>query len=79
MMGVNPEASIHRLRAPVVFLHSRGDPLIPSDHAIRLHQRAAEPKRLRLFELNGHCDAFFAQREYYREEIVGLAEMLEKR
>jgi alpha-beta hydrolase superfamily lysophospholipase len=79
MMEVSPESSIGRLRAPVVFLHSRGDPLIPSSHALRLYERACEPKVLHIFELNGHCDAFFARREKYRAAVVALLPLLEKR
>jgi len=72
MMDVRPESSVARLRAPVLLLHSRGDPLIPSEHAHRLLAQAAEPKRLCIFELPGHCDAFFAQRERYRDEVVAF-------
>jgi fermentation-respiration switch protein FrsA (DUF1100 family) len=69
MMQVSPEASMHRLRAPVLFLHSRGDPLIPSEHSLRLHQQAREPKQIHLFEMDGHCAAFYFERERYRETI----------
>ena len=72
MMDVCPEASIAYLRSPVLFLHSRGDPLIPSEHAVRLYERAPGPKRLCVFELPGHCDAFFAQRERYKDEVVSF-------
>jgi pimeloyl-ACP methyl ester carboxylesterase len=79
MMSVCPEATIDQLRCPVLFLHSRGDPLIPSDHSIRLHARAVEPKRLCVFALNGHCDAFFAQREQYRAEVREIEKAISRR
>jgi alpha-beta hydrolase superfamily lysophospholipase len=72
MMQIRPEESLRKLRSPVLFLHSRGDPLIPSEHASRLHGNAAGPKRLCIFELPGHCDAFFAERDRYRQEVVAF-------
>ena len=72
MMAVRPEESIRNLRSPVLLLHSRGDPLIPVAHALRVYENAPEPKRLCVFELPGHCDGFFAARERYRAEVVAL-------
>lgn len=79
IMSVRPEESIGKVRAPILFLHSRGDPLIPSEHATRLFERAAEPKKLCVFELPGHCDSFFASRERYREEVVAMGERVRHR
>ncbi len=78
MMSVSPEDSIARLRSPVLFLHSRGDPLIPSDHAVRLHATARTQKRLRIFDLPGHCDAFFASKQQYRAEVTAFVSNLGK-
>jgi alpha-beta hydrolase superfamily lysophospholipase len=78
MSAVSPEASIGNLRAPVLFLHSHGDPLIPSEHAYRLYFGAAEPKSLCVFELEGHCDGFFAERERYRAEVVSACSWLQR-
>ena len=74
MMEVCPEATIHRLRAPVLFLHSRRRPLIPCEHSQRLYERAAEPKRLCIFELENHGEGFGAQRELYHEQVLWLLE-----
>lgn len=79
MMDVCPEASIAQLRSPVLFLHSKGDPIIPSEHSLRLYEKACEPKRLVVFELPGHCDAFFAQHERYRAEVVAFRERVTSR
>ena len=72
MMSVCPEESIGKLRSPVLFLHSKGDPLIPSDHANRLHAKAHAQKHLCIFELGGHCDAFFARKDQYKLEVTAF-------
>jgi pimeloyl-ACP methyl ester carboxylesterase len=72
MMAVRPEDSIRDLRSPVLLLHSRGDGLIPVEHGMRVYANAPEPKRLCVFELPGHCDGFFAQKERYRAEVVAI-------
>jgi alpha-beta hydrolase superfamily lysophospholipase len=70
MMAVSPEKSIGQIRSPVLLLHSRGDPLIPSDHATRMHAAAAGQKRLCLFEIDGHANAFFVEHERYKQEVI---------
>lgn len=72
MMAVRPEESIRKLRSPVLLLHSRGDPLIPVEHGMRVYANAPEPKRLCVFELSGHCDGFFAAKERYRAEVMAI-------
>ena len=37
---VRPEERIGQVRAPVLVVHSRRDPLIPAEHGVRLHGRA---------------------------------------
>jgi uncharacterized protein len=76
MMAVRPEESIRGLRSPVLLLHSRGDPLIPVEHTLRVYANAPEPKRLCVFELPGHCDGFFAQKERYRAEVMAISARL---
>jgi fermentation-respiration switch protein FrsA (DUF1100 family) len=45
---------IDRVRAPVLIIHAQNDPLIPSEHAHRLYDRAVEPKTLWITETEGH-------------------------
>jgi pimeloyl-ACP methyl ester carboxylesterase len=69
MMSVCPAQSIERLRSPVLFLHSEGDPLIPSEHSRCLFERAPGEKHLCVFELDGHCNGFFDARARYCDEV----------
>jgi alpha-beta hydrolase superfamily lysophospholipase len=77
IMTFCPEASIGNLRAPVVVAHARLDPITPSDHSRRFFERAAEPKQLLLFEINGHCDGFFAEKDRYQTAIRRLGEQMQ--
>lgn len=69
MMAVRPEESIRSCRSPILLLHSRGDPLIPVEHAMRVHASARGRKELVVFELPGHCDGFFAEKDRYRAAV----------
>ena len=69
---VSPESDIDGLRTPVLFFHCRGDWLIPSEHSVRMYERPAGPKQLCIFELPGHADAFFFERDRYRREVLEL-------
>lgn len=39
---------------PILFIHGKGDLLIPSSHAQRLYARSGEPKRIVIFNTHGH-------------------------
>ncbi len=55
---------IGRLRVPKLFLHARGDEVVPLAHGRRLYEAAAPPKRF--VELAGtHGDAFVADSAAY--------------
>jgi fermentation-respiration switch protein FrsA (DUF1100 family) len=69
---VCPASSIRNLRAPVVILHMRNDPMAPSAHSVRFFDLAAEPKRLHIFEGNGHCNGFADFHEQYRQAVQEL-------
>lgn len=45
---------IQDVRAPVLFIHARGDDMIPVEHGRRLYERAVEPKRLWISPAEGH-------------------------
>lgn len=49
---------IGRVRAPVLLVHGTADPLVPVDHARRLHAAAPDPKGLLLIEGAGHNDVY---------------------
>jgi pimeloyl-ACP methyl ester carboxylesterase len=51
---IRPVDCIANVRAPVLIVHTKNDPLIPYEHAVRMHGSAREPKSLLLAETNGH-------------------------
>ena len=67
-----PIDSVDRLRAPALFIHARGDALIPYDHSCRLFERAAGPKELRLTDTGGHCSSFSLAHAEYLRRIAAL-------
>lgn len=67
-------ARLARVRAPVLIAHSRGDEIVPFDHALRLFAAAPEPRRLLELE-GGHNDAFVFGRA---EWIDALAAFLDE-
>lgn len=76
---VSSESAVAQLRTPVLFFHCKGDWLIPSEHSVRLHERTAGPKQLCVFELPGHADSFFFERERYRREVTEFWSSVRKR
>ncbi len=47
-------AKVARIEAPKLFVHSRADEVVPYRMSERLHEAAAEPKRLVTFETGSH-------------------------
>ena len=75
--AASPLQAIARTKAHVLLIHGTNDPLIPPEHATRLHENAKEHSTLRLVEGVRHAallkvfagsSAEFAQ---YREELFG--------
>ena len=71
-----PEASMSRLRAPVLIVHARDDFVTPFGHSQRLFEQAAEPKQLLIFENGGHCNGYFTDHKQYQAAIGKLAEQM---
>jgi len=67
-----PIDSVDRLRAPALFIHARGDALIPCDHSCRLYARAAGPKELWLTDTGGHCSSFGGARAEYLRRVSAI-------
>lgn len=65
LRDVRPIDQISHLRAPVFFIHSRGDRLIPVAHSERLHEMAREPKAIWTTATEGHaCSLGLCDGEY---------------
>jgi pimeloyl-ACP methyl ester carboxylesterase len=64
---VRPVDCIGKIRAPILIVHSRHDPLIPCEHGVRLYEAASWPKALLLADTQGHGSVLFgAEQEYLR-------------
>jgi fermentation-respiration switch protein FrsA (DUF1100 family) len=73
LAAIRPVDAIDRVRAPVLIIHAQIDPLIPSEHAQRLYERAVEPKTLWITETEGHGSAI-REGSKYREAAQRLVE-----
>jgi pimeloyl-ACP methyl ester carboxylesterase len=69
---VRPIDELPHVRAPVLLVHARGDPLIPAEHSMRLYERAVEPKSLWISETSGHGLALIEARAPYLERVRQL-------
>lgn len=59
---------------PTLVMHARGDSLVDVSHGERLHDWAAGPKRLRIFERGDHNNILFVnQRDYFAEIAAFVA------
>lgn len=57
-----------------LFIHGLLDKTCNPKDSIRLYEAAGEPKELWLLEGEGHCDAYFADREAYCEGVGAFFE-----
>lgn len=65
MYNYNTTEHISRVNCPVLFIHSRGDEMIPFEFSLRLYDAAKEPKEL--LEIYGcHNDGFLFSGDTYR-------------
>jgi pimeloyl-ACP methyl ester carboxylesterase len=67
--GIRPIDHVHQLRAPVLFIHSQGDRLLPPEQAQHLFQHAAEPKTLWIADTEGHASVLILAREEYLQRV----------
>ncbi|MGD8396837.1 MAG: alpha/beta hydrolase [Candidatus Eiseniibacteriota bacterium] len=63
------ERILRGFERPVLVLHTRHDGLVDVDNARRLHDWAAGPSRLRIFESGDHSTILRANHEAYFEEL----------
>ncbi len=75
-------ARIGDVHIPVIIVHSRGDSVIPYDHALRLMAAANEPKRLITLDsksgdgFGGHVDALYEHVDILRTALDRLVPAL---
>jgi pimeloyl-ACP methyl ester carboxylesterase len=65
-----PEEEMTRLRAPVLIIHAQNDPMIPAEHAVRLHEHAFYPKKLWLAPTVGHGNSLLRAEDDYLNEAI---------
>lgn len=72
----NSLARMSAVHIPVIIAHTRGDTLIPYDHALKLFAAANEPKRLITFDagsddgFGGHVDTLFEHVDVLRSALA---------
>jgi fermentation-respiration switch protein FrsA (DUF1100 family) len=72
--AVRPIDRIGHVRAPVLFIHARGDGVIPVTHGQRLYEQAIEPKELWIAETEQHSAAFAAAPSEYLRRVRQLVD-----
>jgi uncharacterized protein len=78
----NSLARIGDVHIPVIIFHSRGDRVIPYEHALKLLAAANEPKRLITFDsssndgFGGHVDALYEHVDILRAALDSLVPAL---
>jgi pimeloyl-ACP methyl ester carboxylesterase len=68
--AVRPIDRIARVRAPVLFIHARGDGMIPAEHGQRLYDAASMPKQLWIAETEGHTSALAGATSQYLQTVA---------
>jgi pimeloyl-ACP methyl ester carboxylesterase len=76
---VRPVDCIGAVRAPVLVVHSRQDPLIPVHHGERLFQSAATPKTLLLTDTQGHGSPLSGAEAAYLQAATDLLKCADQR
>jgi len=71
---VRPIDRISHVRAPVLFIHARGDHIIPVSHGERLFAEAVEPKELWIADTEFHTAAFAVARSDYLRRVRQLVD-----
>jgi pimeloyl-ACP methyl ester carboxylesterase len=70
---------LENFRRPSLFLHTRHDGMIDVRHAERMHQWAAGPKKLVVFEQGDHNSVLTANHAAYMGELREFAASLDQR
>jgi fermentation-respiration switch protein FrsA (DUF1100 family) len=70
------QSKIERIGAPLLFVHSRDDSLVPYEHGQRLFEKATAPKQFLTLDFGGHDEAFFYCEEAYREGLRAFLDPL---
>lgn len=70
LQEIRPVDQVAHLRAPVLFIHSRDDILIPATHAVQLHANALEPKMLWISPTQGHASSLSESEAEYLGQVV---------
>lgn len=65
-------AKLARVRAPILFIHGKDDPIVPAAMSEELHRRANEPKALLFVERAGHSNAAVLGGSEYKAAIARL-------
>lgn len=73
---VRPVDCVHRVRAPILFIHAGDDRLIPPEHSRRLYHAAIEPKEIWIAPRGGHGSALFLAESDYLAAASKLASCL---
>lgn len=72
----NSEAKIKDVNAPIIFIHSPSDEIVPFELAQKLFDAANEPKKLIKIR-GGHNTGFIDSQELYTESIKSFTESIE--
>ena len=67
------ESRVAEIDAPKLFIHSRGDRVVPFELGRKVYEAAAEPKQFLEIE-GGHNDGFLVSEESYLRTISGFLE-----
>lgn len=69
ILDVRPIDDIARVRAPVLFFHAEGDPMIPLWQGQALHDRALNPKQMVVVKTNNHGGSLGTDPQGYFEHV----------
>jgi pimeloyl-ACP methyl ester carboxylesterase len=69
---LDPVRGLSTFRGRTLIMHTRHDDLVEVSHAERLFEKAAEPKRLVIFERGDHDSIFEDNRAAYAEALAGV-------
>lgn len=67
-------SAVRRIKSPKLFLHAREDAVVPFELGEKLFQAAAEPKERVVFDIPGHCDHFYNDRDKYMKALISFIE-----
>ncbi len=68
--AVRPIDHMVQVRAPVLFIHARGDTMIPVEHGQRLYAAAVSPKQVWIAQTQGHTSALAEATSTYLQTVA---------